>query len=159
MASATGAMDLDLAAAATVVPAPLLRGWLGTHGFQGGYSRVWASANTKTAEQVTVLAYRFFADHDADAFVTYSADLAASSAYYTAGVDALVPGSRAFSLVTRGRSGTQFCGEELFSVYRDAFVVTRCAGFPVPQDSVARLAQRQLIHAVTVAATPSPSTP
>src|SRR3954454_21658865 len=86
--SATGSMDLDLAAAATVIPAPQLREFLRTHGFHGGYSRVWA----KGPEQVTALAYLFFADSDADAFVRYSADLAATSAYYTAAVDPVVPG-------------------------------------------------------------------
>jgi hypothetical protein len=152
--SATGPMDLDLAAAATVIPAPQLRDWLKTHGFQGGYSRVWA----RGSDQVTVLVYRFFADRDADAFVTYSADLAATSAYYTAAQDPLVPGSRAFSMVTRGRSGTQFCGQEYFTAYRDAFVVIRCAGFPVPTSSVAQLAQKQLIRAVTATgSTPTPS--
>src|SRR4051794_24426444 len=55
--SATGRMDLDLAAAATVIPAVQLQDWLRTHGFQGGYSRVWA----RGSEQITVLAYHFFA--------------------------------------------------------------------------------------------------
>jgi hypothetical protein len=153
--SATGTMDLDLAAAATVIPAEQLRDWLRTHGFQGGYSRVWA----RGTEQVTALAYRFFADRDAEAFVSYSADLAATSSYYTKADDPAVPGARAFAMVTRGRNGTQFCGQEYFTVYRDAFVVTRCAGFPVPSTSVAQLAQRQLIHAVTTTgATPTSGT-
>ena len=150
VSSATGEMDLSLASQATAVPAPVLREWLRTHGFQGGYSRVWK----RGTDVLTLLGYHFFADRDADAFVAFSADTLASSRFYTAAQDPVVPGSRAFSLVSKLGSMTTFCSAEYFAADRDGYVVTRCASYPVPTQDVAALAQRQLVHAITGTATP-----
>lgn len=146
--SATGPMSLDLASAATTVPKGLLKEWLRTHGFQGGYSRVWK----RDTDIVTALAYRFFREKNAADFVTFSADVAESGRYDTPAADPLVPGARLFTIVSRVEGATRFCGTEYFYVERDAFVITRCANYPVPAEEVSQLAQRQLIHAVTESA-------
>ena len=148
--SATGPMDLKLASRATAVPEGLLQSELRRHGFQGGYSRVWR----RGTDVLTVLGYHFFADSDADSFVQFSDDTLSSSRFYTRAQDPLVPGSRAFSLVSKLGSTTTFCSAEYFAVDRDAFVITRCASYPVPNQDVATLAQRQLVRAVTATASP-----
>jgi hypothetical protein len=143
--SATGPMDLDLAASATAVPSSILRPFLRSHGYQYGYSRVWQ----RDSELVTALGLHFFADRDADAFVAFSDDRIATSAYYVGFTDAGLPGSRGFELTSRVRGATRFCAGEYFAVSRDAYVVTRCADFPVPSQSVTQLAQQQLMHVLT----------
>jgi hypothetical protein len=145
VSSATGPMMRDLAAAATTVPKGLLGDWLQTHGFQGGYSRVWKQGT----ELVTALGYHFFSEQNAKDFVTYSADIVESGRFDTPASDPVVPDSRAFTIVSRVQGATRFCGVEYFTVARDAFVITRCADYPVPPAEVAALAQRQLVHAVT----------
>jgi hypothetical protein len=145
VASATGPMDLELAAGSTAVPSRLLKPFLRQHGYQFGYSRVWQ----RGTEVRTALGLHFFADRNADDFVTFSADRLATSAYFVPFTDSVVPGSRGFQLTSKVRGATRFCSGEYFSVDRDAFVVTHCADFPVPSQSVAALAQRQLVFAVT----------
>jgi hypothetical protein len=138
-------MPLRLAAAATSVPEGLMHAFLTSHGFQGGYSRVWNGGGVL----VTALGFHFFADRDADAFVSYSADTVLTSRFATTASDPQLPGSRALSLVSTIRGATRFCSTEYFSVDRDAFVITKCADYPVPPSEVAALAQRQLLHALT----------
>jgi hypothetical protein len=143
--SASGPMKLGLAARSTAVPERLLRPFLLQHGYQYGYSRVWQRAT----EVVTALGMHFFADRDADALVEFSHDRIRTSSYYVGFSDPAVPGSRGFQLTSRVRGATRFCTGEYFAVDRDAFVVTRCADFPVPSQSVSQLAQRQLVYALT----------
>lgn len=147
--SATGPMTLPLAARSTAVKAGDLKPWLETHGFQGGYSRVWTSGSGLTAEVVTALVFHFFADRNAEEFVAFSVERIATSATYRAFDDPAVPGSRGFLLTSRVAKATKFCAGEYFTVGRDAYVVTRCAPYPMQPPQVTGLAQRQLVHAVT----------
>jgi hypothetical protein len=147
--SATGPMTAPLAARATAVHAAELEPWLGTHGFQGGYSRVWREGDGANAEIVTTLVYRFFADRNATEFVAFSMSRIGTSAYFQPFDDPAVPGSRGYTLTSRVAKSTKFCAGEYFTVARDAYVVTRCAPYPVPPHAVTDLAQRQLVHAVT----------
>ena len=146
--SATGPMDLKLAAEATAIPSDTLVGFLRQHGFQAGYSRVWRSSS----EVVTALGYHFFADRDADAMVELARDLLPTSRFYQPLTDPLVPQSAGYQLVSRVNGSTKFCLGEFFSVHRDAFVVTHCADYPLPTTAATELAQRQLVRAVTESA-------
>jgi hypothetical protein len=148
--SATGPLTTDLASRATSVPTGLLKPWLETHGFQGGYSRVWQTAGgALTREVVTSLVFHFFSERNATDFVDYSVDRIATSVTYTGYADPAVPGSRVFTLTSRVVKETKFCASEYFPVGRDAYVVTRCAPYPLPYTEVTGLAQRQLVRALT----------
>jgi len=144
--SASGPMDLALAASATTVPRPMLEKFLHSRGFRVGYSRVWSASG----ELTSALDYRFSTTSSATAFVGYVADRLATSAYNQSFSDPALPGSRGFELVSRVRGTTQFCVGELFAVATDAFVVTRCAPYPLGPSAVSPLAQQQRAHAISV---------
>jgi hypothetical protein len=130
----------------------VLRPWLETHGFQGGYSRVWTTGGPALRTEVlTALVYHFFSEKNAGDFIDFSVGRVAASAAYTAFEDPTVPRSRVFTLTSRVAKATKFCASEWFPVGRDAYVVTRCAPYPMPVALVAEPAQRQLVHAVTAA--------
>lgn len=146
VSSATGPMDLALAAKATAVPAPMLRKFLRGAGFRAGFSRVWSSPG----ELTSALDYRFAAHSSATAFVSFVADRLATSAYHQPLPDPALAGSRGFSLVSRVRGATRFCVGEIFAVGVDALVVTRCAPYPLGPASITPLAQRAHAHASAV---------
>lgn len=141
--SATGPMDLRLAAAATAVPRPMLEKFLRRTGFQAGYSRVWSTRD----ELTTALSYRFATAAAATGFVSYVADRLATSAYHQPFADPATPGSRGFELVSQVRGSTRFCVGELLAVGRDGLVVTRCAPYPLGPSAVTPLAARLRAHA------------
>ena len=145
--SATGPMDLSLAAAATAVPRPMLEKFLRGNGFRAGYSRVWSSGD----ELTTALAYRFSSGRSASDFVDYVAARLATSAYDQQFADPASPGSRGFNLVSRVRGSTRFCVGELTSVGADALVVTRCAPYPLGPSAITPLAAKLRTHAEQVA--------
>lgn len=147
--SATGPMTAALAAKATAVHPGHLEPWLETHGFQGGYSRVWSSGSGRSSEVVSALVFHFFAERNASEFVVFSMEHVSRSALYQAFSDPAVPGSRGYTLTSRVGKETKFCAGEYFTVGRDAYVVTRCAPYPLQAVAVTPLAQRQLAHAVT----------
>lgn len=151
--SATGPMTTPLAAKATAVRAATLEPWLETHGFQGGYSRVWTSGGTPlTTEVLTSLVYHFFSERNAVDFVAFSLGRVATSAAYTPFHDPAVPGSAVFTLTSRVAKETKFCASEYFPLRRDAYLITRCAPYPVPTHAVTGLAGQQLAHAITAVA-------
>lgn len=144
--SATGPMDLALAASATAVPRPMLEKFLRNNGFRGGYSRVWSSRDDLT----TALGYRFASRGAAKSFVEYVDARLATSAYHQSFGDAAIPDGRGYKLVSRVRGTTRFCVGELLPVGADALVVTRCAPYPLGPSAVTALAAQLRAHASQV---------
>lgn len=139
VAGATGPLSRDLAARSTSVPAATLDGFLGSHGFQSGYARVWQRGE----EFISAATYHFYADRDAAAFVQLPRSALAASAAVRASVDPALPDAAAFVLTASVSGRTRFCASEWFASRRNASVVTRCAGFPLSVDQVAAAAHRQ----------------
>ena len=127
-ADATGPLDRDEAAQATVVPPQQLADYLGAHGFVAGYSRVWTVAGSPDA-YVTAIVLGFGTHAQAQGVV----DLAVTSLHaalgtYLAPMDD-IPGGQAYGLSGQQRvSGHYlFCAGAWFAVGADAFTVTLCS--------------------------------
>ena len=139
---ATGPMTADLAARSTTLPAATLEPFLAMNGYQAGYSRVWQGGD----EFVTALVFRFFAARNATAFRSLVFEHLATSSAFAEFADPAIPGSRGYQLTSDVSGETRFCVGEHFNDDRYAYVVTRCAPFPLSVEAVTSLAARQRAH-------------
>lgn len=147
-----GALSADQMAGATSSDPHALAQTLARTGYDGGWSRIWASGDSYLA----IVAAQTGSPFGAQELLEFQAAQLTAGRGVTPYDDPDVPGARAFDFYGTTRQGGRqvFCEGVIFQVAADVFTLNDCAPGPRPADRVLAAARSQYLRAAPALGVP-----